>query len=233
MSKLTFKRSELKYVLTSMQYGKIVREIKNRLNPDEYGKSTIQSLYYDTDTFLLIRNSLEKPDYKEKLRARSYGLCKNDEEIFFELKKKYEKVVYKRRVRVTERHANELLNGKEQPQSQVEKEIVAFSKRFCGLSPKMLLLYDREAYYGGDLRITFDHDARYRTQNLNLHTSTEGKRILPNGEVIMEIKASGGYPLWLVEILNEEKIFKTSFSKYGTAYLIELKKSLERKKEIA
>ena len=34
----------------------------------------------------------------------------------------------------------------------------------------------------------------------------------------MEIKCSGGIPLWMTQVLSREKIFKSSFSKYGTAY---------------
>ena len=34
----------------------------------------------------------------------------------------------------------------------------------------------------------------------------------------MEVKAHGIIPLWLAQALSEEHIYKTSFSKYGTAY---------------
>ena len=96
-----FERYELKYILSVEQYGVILEEIKKHLQIDKYGESTIQSLYYDTDNYLLIRNSIEKPLYKEKLRARSYGLASDI--VFLELKKKYNGIVYKRRVELKEK----------------------------------------------------------------------------------------------------------------------------------
>lgn len=35
----------------------------------------------------MIRNSIEKPIYKEKLRLRSYGTPSADDKVFIELKK--------------------------------------------------------------------------------------------------------------------------------------------------
>lgn len=34
----------------------------------------------------------------------------------------------------------------------------------------------------------------------------------------MEIKTGAAIPLWLVEVLSREKIYRSSFSKYGRAY---------------
>ena len=72
---MTFKRYELKYMLTKEQYLIIKDELKNHMIEDKHGHSTIQSLYFDTPDFLLIRRSIDKPMYKEKLRLRSYGLA--------------------------------------------------------------------------------------------------------------------------------------------------------------
>ena len=93
----------------------------------------------------------------------------------------------------------------------------------------MLLLYDRVAYVDNkcDLRITFDTNVRYRTEDLTLSKSLDGTLLLDDDSVIMEIKSSLAFPLWLVRKLSEEKIYKTSFSKYGTAY----KKLLMEEKE--
>ena len=235
MSKLVFKRYEIKYKLTKSQYLAIIDEIKKHVIQDEYGKTTIQSLYYDTDSFLLIRNSIEKPIYKEKLRLRSYGLVNKNQKVFLELKKKYDKVVYKRRISIEEERAQQLIEGKYSSSipSQIEKEIAYVCKFYQGLKPKMLLLYDRVAYYGKteDLRITFDSNIGYRTEQLNLHTSLKRNMILPDGEIMMEIKTGKAYPMWLVKLLNGNKIYKTSFSKYGTAYTIEKNKEKQVKKE--
>ena len=82
MNQHIFKRFELKYILSKEQYENIVNGISEYMKIDKYGETTIQSLYYDTDTFLLIRNSIERPVYKEKLRIRSYGLSNEDNIVF-------------------------------------------------------------------------------------------------------------------------------------------------------
>lgn len=217
-----FKRHEFKYKLTRDQYLSVIEKINGYMHADEYGETTIQSLYFDTCNWRRIINSIEKPEYKEKLRARSYGLAAPDKKIFVELKKKYDKIVYKRRISIPEKQLIPLVcDGKSTGNGQIEKEIIYFCRYYGGLTPAMLLLYDRTAYVqdDSDLRITFDRNVRYRTERLDLCSGLDGTLLFDDGEVIMEIKTSAPYPLWLVKILSDEKIFKTSFSKYGSAYL--------------
>lgn len=233
MKKYVFKRYELKYKLTPEQYETIIQEIKKNLCIDSYGETTIQSLYYDTYTNRLIRNSIERPDYKEKIRVRSYGLASPDKKVFLELKKKYNKIVFKRRIEIEEKNVDSFIkNGKESP-NQIEKEIIYFCKYYENLIPSMLLIYDRSAYIDqkSDLRITFDKNIRYRKTDLSLCSSLEGEKLLLNGEIIMEVKTSMGYPRWLIEIFNKNKIYKGRFSKYGTAYQLEYKKNVAEKEE--
>lgn len=224
-----FQRYELKYVLTPEQYAAVIARTSANLRPDEYGRTTIQSLYYDTDDFRLIRRSIEKPEYKEKLRLRSYGLAGPADKVFMELKKKCCGIVYKRRIETT---ADELANGGES-NGQIAKEIDYFRRFYGDLEPKALLIYDREAYFGdGDLRVTFDHNVRYRTENLTLDAGFNGTPLFMRGEVLMEIKTGTAIPLWLTKILTEEKIYKTSFSKYGTAYERETARKLREVKKV-
>lgn len=233
MINYTFKRYEVKFLLSPQQYNNIKNDLFDKVFADEFGQTTIQSLYYDTPSSFLIRRSIEKPIFKEKLRLRSYGLAKKDSKLFLEIKRKYEGVVYKRRISVTQDDANGYIEGTVKPNSQIAKEITYFKKHYDGLKPNMLIIYDRVAYSdeSGDLRITMDRNIRYRTDNLDLTYSLDGKRIIPEGYVLMEIKVPGAYPMWLTRLLNENKIYKISFSKYGTAYQMEEQKLLEEKKE--
>lgn len=234
MSKNVFERHEIKYILSPTLYQIIIEEIKKYLYLDQYGFTTIQSLYFDTDDFLLIRNSIERPIYKEKIRIRSYGIISDNDNVFLELKKKYNKVVFKRRIELKENDAFDLiLNGCNKSNNQIEKEIKYFCNYYKNLKPKMLLLYDRCAYISDDtdLRVTFDFNSRYRMNNLNLHTDLTGELLLPNGDIIMEIKTTKAFPLWLVKILSNNHIYKNRFSKYGTAYKIEYSKKLEREEK--
>ena len=218
-----FKRYELKYLLTQAQKETVLQAMQPYMSLDNYGRTTIRNLYYDTDTYLLIRRSIEKPAYKEKLRIRSYSRVDGDSAAFVELKKKYKSVVYKRRISLPYAEATAWLSRERHPDkhTQIANEIDYFLDYYGSLHPTVFLSYVREAYYandGSDFRVTFDDNILCRQDELSLDSDVYGTEILPEGKVLMEIKCSGGIPLWMTHVLSEEKIYKTSFSKYGTAY---------------
>ncbi len=219
----TFKRYEIKYILTLAQKEAVLAAMHPYMKLDKYGRTTIRNIYLDTDSFRLIRRSIEKPVYKEKMRIRSYSLATPEANVFVELKKKYKSVVYKRRLVLPEHEVMESFES-EVPlpvNSQIGDEIQYFREYYEGLVPKVFLSYEREAYYcydGSDFRITFDDNIMYRTDDLSLCSPPRGISLLDEGKVLMEIKTSGAIPLWLTKTLTENRIFKTSFSKYGTAY---------------
>lgn len=219
-----FKRFELKYLLTLPQLERIQLTMADHMAPDQYGRTTIRNIYYDTPNYRLIRHSLEKPVYKEKLRLRSYKRLGKDDKVFVELKKKYKGIVYKRRLSMPERGARQWLQGGSFPgeQTQISREIEYVRSYYRDLRPAVFLSYERVAWFskdGGDLRITFDDHILCRRDDLTLESEAYGTELLPPGTVLMEIKTSGAVPLWLTEVLSRERIYKTSFSKYGTAYL--------------
>ena len=218
-----FKRYELKYLLTQAQKETVLAAMEPYMRLDQYGRTTIRNLYYDTDTYLLIRRSIEKPAYKEKLRIRSYSQADDNSVVFVELKKKYKQVVYKRRISLPYTDAAAWLSREKHPEkhTQIANEIDYFMELYGTLHPTVFLSYEREAYYcndGSDFRVTFDDNILCRQADLSLTSDAYGTSILPEGKVLMEIKCSGGIPLWMTRVLSKEKIYKTSFSKYGTAY---------------
>ena len=218
-----FKRYELKYLLTPEQKEKVLAAMQPYMKLDNYGRTTIRNLYYDTDTYLLIRRSIEKPAYKEKLRIRSYSHADDSSTVFVELKKKYKHVVYKRRISLPYTDAAAWLSKERHPDkhTQIANEIDYFMELYGTLHPTVFLSYEREAYYandGSDFRVTFDDNILCRQDDLSLASDVYGTPILPEGKVLMEIKCSGGIPLWMAHVLSEEKIYKTSFSKYAAAY---------------
>ncbi len=218
-----FRRYELKYIITKNQEQKLFKIMSNHMNPDKYGKNTICNIYYDTPNKLIIRRSLESPCYKEKLRVRSYGVASKDSPVFIEIKKKYDGVVYKRRISMTEEEAtNYLTKGIEiKNKTQISKEIDYFMHFYNNIEPSVLLSYDREAFfdkYDSDFRITFDDNILMRDYDLSLTKGIYGTDILQKGTVLMEVKTAMGMPKWLLEFLSENNIYKTSFSKYGNAY---------------
>ncbi len=219
----TFKRYEKKYLLSAGKYELLRFRLQDYLTEDEYGKTTICNIYFDTPDHRLIRDSMEKPVYKEKLRLRSYGTPQEYDRVFIELKKKYKGVVYKRRV-VSELSTAERYLYKLEPvceTSQITREIDWFLDFYENLKPAMYISYNRIALYGredNNLRITFDSNILWRENELWLERGVWGNPILKEGSWLMEIKIPGAMPLWLAHILNELEIYPGSFSKYGKGY---------------
>lgn len=219
----TFQRYELKYCLTPQQKQQVLEAMAPNMALDQYGRTTIRNLYLDTDSYRLIRRSLERPSYKEKLRIRSYRQVGAEDPVFVELKKKYQSVVYKRRLVLPQAQVmDSFAQGTPLPvQSQIGQEIQYFRAYYDNLKPVVFLSYEREAYYdkkGGEFRVTFDEQILYRQQDLSLSSAAYGIPLLEPGYTLMELKTAGGLPLWMSHVLNRCSIYKTSFSKYGAAY---------------
>lgn len=220
---MTFERYELKYLLTRRIKEEIIKGMEPYMKLDSYGRTTIRNIYFDTDTFRLIRRSLEGPVYKEKLRVRSYKPVHTMEPVFVEIKKKYKSVVYKRRLKLPEQEVMESFQqGKPLPDdSQIGAEIQYFRDYYKDLRPAVFLSYEREAYYaldGGDFRVTFDENILYRREDFSLGSEIYGIPLIGDHQTLMEIKTSGGIPLWMGQALARNHLYKTSFSKYGSAY---------------
>lgn len=218
-----FERHEKKYRVLPAQYTAIRELLAAYTREDQYALHTICSLYYDTDDFAVIRHSLDKPKFKEKLRLRSYGVPQDADTVYLELKKKLDGVTYKRRIALPLQHARDYLDGGVIPtgvDAQILREI-DWHRKQRRLSAKALLCYDRIALYGrqdADLRITFDANIRWREEALDLRLGDYGSSLLRPGERLMEIKLSAAMPLWLSAALAELGLYPQSFSKYGTVY---------------
>ncbi|MEA5151290.1 MAG: polyphosphate polymerase domain-containing protein [Oscillospiraceae bacterium] len=221
-TRLSFERYEKKYLLSPAQYEALLPRLEGRIEPDEYHRSTVCSIYYDSPDYRLIRNSIEEPVYKEKLRLRSYNVPRPEDTVFLELKKKYGGIVYKRRVGMSAREAALYLAGKAAApeDGQVLREIDWFM-RVNRPVPMVFIACDRTAYRVKDepeLRITFDRDIRWRESELELTRGSHGKALLPGGQLLMETKIPGSAPLWMAELFSELGVFPTGFSKYGVCY---------------
>ena len=229
-----FKRVEKKYLLNDETYHKLMESMLAHIKADEYGCHTICNIYYDTESSELIRNSIQKPPYKEKLRLRSYGIPNKESTVFLEIKKKYKGTVYKRRISITLGEAEAFLKQGKKPEedSQILREIDYFIS-FYHTEPKLYLAYDRIAYVGiedENIRITFDKNIRSRTSSLRLDAGDMGELLLDESYHLMEIKVPSAMPVWMVKILSDLEVYPTSFSKYGNVYtsnLLRQKKSAD------
>lgn len=227
-----FKRTEKKYLVSAEQFGRLRSAFLPYMEPDEYGEYTICNVYFDTENDDLIRRSLEKPVFKEKLRVRSYGVPAVDDKVFLEMKRKFKGVVYKRRVAMRYDELQTYLQTGAHRETEKNKQIFAelgYFLEFYHPVPKVWIAYDRIAFRGRDaptLRITFDRNIRYRYDDLTLGAEDRGTFLLPAGQYVMEIKADGAMPLWLCDLLDRERLFPTSFSKYGNIYKRNLQKEV-------
>ena len=215
-------RVEWKYILNAEQTEFFCARLKGHMEPDAYGLTTIQSLYYDTPDRRLVRTSIEKPEFKEKIRLRAYGRATDESPVYLELKRKAFGIVYKRRVQATVPEVKRFFAGEPvlDEGGQIDREITYFRDYYKELVPACMILYDRTAYEepDGDLRLTIDRNPRYRTDALSFDHAPVGIPLLNPGDTILEIKVQDTIPLWLVRILSEGKIRRGSISKYGEAY---------------
>lgn len=216
----SFRRYEKKYFLSPRQQEQLLRRIAPYIKEDAFGSYTICNIYYDTPDWRLIRASLEKPAYKEKLRVRSYGVPTEMDRVFVELKKKFDGVVYKRRITTEVPQVEPLLCGSTEVKCQIGREIQWFQRQ-NRTRPRVFIGYDRLAFAGQEdpqLRLTFDTDLRWRDTQLDLCMGDWGAPILQGEDILMELKLPEACPLWLTHALTEVGAFPTSFSKYGTCY---------------
>ncbi len=225
-----FNRNEIKYILSKDALSELTPLLEEHMNIDIYNKDgktyPISNLYFDTPSDELIIKSLEKPVYKEKLRLRSYGQAKPGDTVYLELKKKFKGTVTKRRTPMTLEEAYSFIQNGKEPDSehiniQVFNEIKDILSRYQ-LKPKVFISYDRLAYFeknNSDFRLTIDQNILGRRDNLSLETEAYGDYIFKKEMYLMEAKALYAFPLWFVHFLSKNKIFPSSFSKYGNEYM--------------
>ena len=218
-----FRRVEKKYILDKAQYEKILPELKKYMDEDKHGQSTICNIYFDSDGYNLIRHSITKPYYKEKVRVRSYNTPNLEDKVYLEIKRKVDKVVGKRRIEMKLEDFYKYLENPEDLKShnaQIKKEL-DYTFKYWNLKPKMYICYDRIALYekgNDDFRATFDKNILARQNNLRLEDGSYGTDILGKDLYVLEIKTLGTIPLWFAKLINELEIKPGNFSKYGEAY---------------
>ncbi|MBQ6493763.1 MAG: polyphosphate polymerase domain-containing protein [Erysipelotrichaceae bacterium] len=223
--KETFRRFEKKYLLTEQQYQMLLEKLKDYVEPDMFYESKIRSIYYDNERFEMIRRSIEKPEYKEKLRIRSYDEAADDDMVFVEFKKKLDGIVYKRRTKARCADVIDDIYTADFVDEQIGNEIKYALNYYGKVKPAVYIGCTRTSYVGKQdkrLRITFDRDIAYRMKDLSLRSDKNDKAVTEM--TVMELKIPEAMPLWLTQILDELKVYPHSFSKVGTAFLSEVRR---------
>lgn len=228
----SFQRYEKKFILNENQYNALIPILSKYMNPDKFCKFgqnySIYNIYYDTDDNQIIRHSINKPYYKEKLRLRSYSIpTSKDDKVFLELKKKINGIVNKRRATLTLNEAYKFLELGERPatsdylNNQVLNEIEYHISNH-DIHQTVYISYSRKAFFSKDdkdFRITFDSNIITRRDSLFLEAGSFGDRLLTKNQYLMEVKILGAIPVWFTKILSDLEIYNTHFSKYGNEYM--------------
>jgi len=239
-----FNRYENKYLMDTKAFYRMYNCLMEYMELDAFNKDdkfySISNLYYDTEQHTLVRNSLSKPKYREKLRIRAYGVPDSDAKVYLELKKKVFGLVNKRRTSLKLHEAYEFVRTGQAPEyrkgmnQQVIQEIDYFLSRYA-LQPMVYLAYDRIAMFckgNRDLRITFDTNIRSRRHDLKLECGDYGEQLIERGQWLMEVKAEKTIPVWLSKLLSEHQMYRTSFSKYGNEYKKSVRYAKQEKESV-
>ena len=238
----SIRRVEKKYLITRSEKATLLKALKKQLVHDEYYKEEILSLYLDTDNFDLAIKTIDRPEFREKVRVRAYNVPKRSTRIFFEVKTKLAtnktKIGNKRRLIIPLKDFYSYMNtGKNleqiaasasnnNPQQiQVAKELDYLIKHY-NLRPKIIIVSNRTAFSGKNdptFRLTFDENLRFRTTDLKLEKGSSGEKYFPSTPdpkrgIIMEAKTINAMPPWFVDEISRLKIYPTRFSKYGKIY---------------
>lgn len=229
----TFNRFEKKYLLTQQEKDELVCFLSEHLKWDTFSENsyyTIYNIYFDTIDHNIIRQSLDKPAYKAKLRVRSYHCpVEPTDTVFLEIKKKIEGKVTKRRLTMSYGDVEKFIfeGIKPSPNDFVSKQVlneINYYLECNDIIPKYYIAYERMALADdtGLLRVTIDQRIEYRETSVSLYESG-GRSLLPKDHYLIEIKSEHNFPLWLAHKLSTMGLFSRSFSKYGEAYRLTLK----------
>lgn len=224
--KNSFQRKEMKYRLSLQQKRQLEQALKEELVPDAYPDYRLFSLYCDNDRLDLLRASHCRPAYRERVRIRSYAENPaGDDMVYLEVKKKIEGVTMKKRQALPLKNLSFSPDAFTGP-DLCSRDLKRITTRY-DLHPVLFLSYHRTSWFWKDdpeLRITFDDEILYRTENLVLaRDPSQDRLLLPEEETILEIKTARNLPLKLVRVLEELKIRPASFSKAGRAYEMMIK----------
>jgi hypothetical protein len=224
MSSLSIKRQEYKYFIHNADVYKLSTILNSLMKLDEYADSktkeyTVSSLYFETPNDDDLNEKLDGILIREKHRIRFYNYSKST--IKLETKKRNGTVISKDSVQIGVTNAVDLGNGCYNP-SAFDNELaklIAIKLKSNSYKPRVIVEYDREAYYlpYGDIRITFDKNLRTYNTHTNLFELNNFAKspVFLNNNQILEIKFSVKLPSYLTDVLETIPSIRSSISKYA------------------
>ncbi len=223
-------RYELKYRITESQARSIANYIQSRMEMDKYSRKSpdgnycISSLYIDSNLLDLCKDTVEKKKSRYKLRVRCYD-DNPESPCFVEIKRRIDGVIHKSRVRTGKNQLDAIFNGSRISGLNSEKdtknmEQFQYYLRMIHARPILLCRYLRQAFEDisnsdSRLRITFDRKIAFKPVDRPIVTTGgAGWRDLAIDFVVMEIKFTDKYPVWVNDMIKMFDIKRGSMSKY-------------------
>ena len=229
-----FKRIEKKYIVDKEDLDRLLEDLREYLVEDDFPNSSITNIYFDTEDFQVIRDSIAKKNEREKIRMRTYATDpKPSSQVFLELKKKDAQGIGHKFRLATNLGDIQIFMGNgdtvhvPSENKQLVDELSQLRDKYQGLDARMYIFYNRfslkekhtiKKQPQTKIRITIDQNLTYRDYDVDILSGVYGNKLVGEGKVVMEIKTPGEQPLWLKTILEKHGIEPKSFSKYGTAY---------------
>lgn len=230
--RLQEQRFEIKYRLSEYKAREIRHFVNRHLVIDPFGATQpdlsypVHSLYIDSPSMKTFHDTINGNRNRYKLRIRYYENGTN-KPVFFEIKRRFDKVITKKRANVHRKHVRKLLNGQMPIMAHLvnpaAKELDALG-HFCFLvnqihaRPKIHVSYQREAYEleeSNAVRVTFDRNVQsQRESDFALKTHLDRPTDVFGNQVILEIKFTNRYPVWLQELTQRFHLKQDSASKY-------------------
>jgi len=222
-------RHECKYFVAPQLLPQMRDYLSSFVEPDAYAASCreyrypVTSLYLDSPELLLYRMTAEGRRTRFKLRIRSYSDDPRDP-VYLEIKKRADKVVIKRRARVSAGRAAALLGDRFHRRGPEARMSGAVDGEFTnlvallGARSAIRIRYQREAYQSrtkDPVRITFDTNLE-RSAILAGQAGNERDNCWPvaTAGVVLEIKFTEAFPSWVREMIIRFQLDRCSIAKY-------------------
>ncbi|TVR35775.1 MAG: polyphosphate polymerase domain-containing protein [Balneolaceae bacterium] len=231
-NRLQEQRFEIKFRVHEFKAQEIRQFVRNYLAIDPFGATQpdlsypLHSLYIDSQSMKTYQDTINGNRNRYKLRLRFYENG-DDAPIYFEIKRRFDKVIAKKRAKVHRRYVWDLLNGSmpimKHLVHQTPKELEAL-EHFCFLMnqiharPKIHVAYRREAYEleeSNAVRVTFDREVRTKQEsNYILNTNMDHSTTVFGNQVILELKFTDRFPDWFRELTQRYHLRQDSAAKY-------------------
>ncbi|MCC5926471.1 MAG: polyphosphate polymerase domain-containing protein [Bacteroidetes bacterium] len=234
LDKLQRQRFEFKYRVSEHKAQVMRPFIESFLNIDAYGvlqsdlSYPVHSIYLDSPSLKTYTDTLNGNRNRYKMRVRYYENG-DDTPVYLEIKRRYDKVIAKKRAIVYREAVQRILDGAfASPDFLVDPspDQIEALEYFCNIrtrldaQPKTHIAYRREAYENDNnnaVRVTFDRQVvteAIPARPLEFRTITDNPVSVFGSEVILELKFTNRFPAWFKDVVQSYGLRQESAAKY-------------------